>query len=188
ADLAAVGERNRDAVQGLVQSFDACTEPEARAGDAAEQNVEQVGAVRVIIGRTKFGFRARAERRVVEAVAIVPPAIVAPLRIDTDARQRLTKAEPAKDAGGVGRELDTGANLTECFGLLEQLGVNAARPQREQRGKAADAAAGDEHPEFAGLRQSCSSRKRQDERRIRCFAIAWPLGLWCRFTARAGRL
>ena len=145
-DLRAVGQRDSDAVRGLREFLDAGIEPETRIGDPAEQNVEQVGAVGVIVGRAELRLRARAERRVVEAVAIIPGAVVACFRIHTDARQRLAEPERAQDAGGVGTELDAGANLTECFGLLEELGVDAARAKRQQRGETTDASAGDEYP------------------------------------------
>ena len=120
-------------VRGLRESLDARVEPEARIGDPAEQNVEQVGAVGVVVGRAELCLRACAERRVVEAVAIIPGAVVASLRIHAGARERLAEPERAQDAGGVGADLDAGANLAERFGLLEELGVDAARPQRQQR-------------------------------------------------------
>ena len=129
----------------LRESLDVGLEPKTLVGDAAKQDVEQVGAVGVVIGRAELCLRARAERGIIETVAIIPCAVVARFRIDADARQRLAEAERAQDAGGVGADLDAGANLSERFGLLEQFGVDAARPQRQQRGEAAYAAAGNEH-------------------------------------------
>jgi hypothetical protein len=163
-NFSAVGECDDDAVRGLVESFDTRIEPKTFVGDTVKQNVEQVGAMRVVVGRTELRFRTGAQRGVVEAVAIVPGAVVASLRVDADARQRFAKPEHAQDAGGVGRELDAGAHLAERFGLLEQLGIDAARPQREQRSKSADAATGDEHFEI-GPQDNCSSSRDSGERR-----------------------
>ena len=100
----------------------------------------------VVVRRAELRLRACAERRVVEAVAIIPGAVVASFRIHAGARERLAEPERTQDAGGVGADLDAGANLAERFGLLEELGVDAARPQRQQRREAADAAAGDKYP------------------------------------------
>ena len=102
----------------------------------------------MVVRRAELCLRACAERGVIEAVAIVPGAVVASFRIHAGACQRLAEPERAQDAGGVGAELDAGADLAERFGLLEELGVDAARPQRQQRREATDAAAGDKHLEI----------------------------------------
>jgi hypothetical protein len=109
-------------------------------------------------------LRARTERRVVKAVAVIPGAIVASFRVDADARQRFPKSKHAQDARGVGRKLDAGADLAERFGLLEQLRIDAARPQRQQRREAAYAAAGDEHFEIVGRHASPSRPALLNER------------------------
>src|SRR5262249_4210773 len=142
-DLRAIGQRDGDAVCGLRESLDAGIESETRIGDPVEQDIEQVRAVRVVVGRAELRLRPRAERGVVEAVAIIPGAVVTSLWIHADTRQGLAEPERAQDPGGVGTKLDTSANLTERFGLLEELGVDAARSQRQERSEPPDAAARD---------------------------------------------
>ena len=141
---AAVGERDGDAVGILIEALDARAEVEAFLAEAAEQHVEQVGAVRGVVRRAEMRLRPLAERRVVEAVAGVPGAIVAPFRIVRDARQRIAEAERPQDARRVAADLEAGADLAEGRRLLEQLGRDAALPQRQQRRDAADAAARDQ--------------------------------------------
>src|SRR5262249_61740093 len=113
------------------------------------------------------------------AVAIIPGAVVTSLWIYADARQRFAEPERAQDPGGVGTKLDTSANLTERFGLLEELGVDAARSQRQERGEPPDAAARDKHFEIIGPDHSCSSQPGfPDEHRIWHSVATCPAFFW----------
>ena len=141
---AAIGERDRDAVRVLIEALDARAEAEAFLAEAAEQDVEQVGAVRGVVRRAEMRLRPLAERRVVEAIAGVPGAIVAAFRTVDDARQRIAEPERPQDARRVAADLEAGADLGEGRRLLEQFGLDAALAQRQQRRDAADAAARDQ--------------------------------------------
>ena len=110
---AAIGERQGDAVAILIEALDARAEAEAFLAETAEQDVEQVGAVRGVVRRTEMRFRALTERRVVEAVAGVPGAIVAALRIVGDARQRIAETERPQDARCIAADLEAGTDLAE---------------------------------------------------------------------------
>src|SRR5215831_16294792 len=83
-------------------------------------------------------FRPLAERRPVEAVAIVPGPVVPPLRINRHACQCIPEAEGPEHTRRIGTELNAGSNLSKGFCLLEQKGVNAALPERQGEGDAAD--------------------------------------------------
>ena len=157
--VAAVGERDGDAVGVLIEALDARAEAEAFPAETAEQHVEQVGAMRGVVRRAEMRLRPLAERRVVEPVAGVPGAVVAPFRIVGDARQRIAEAERPQHPRGVAADLKAGADLAERRGLLEQLGLDAALAQRQQRGDAADAAARDQDFEFVASHDHSSSKR-----------------------------
>ena len=91
--MRAVGERDGDAMCVLLETVDARVQAEAVVAEAAKQHVEQIGAVCVIVRRTEMRLRPLAERCPVEAVAIVPGAVVPSLRIDGHTRQCVTQAE-----------------------------------------------------------------------------------------------
>src|SRR5206468_12689745 len=73
---AAVGERDGDAVRVLLEPVDMRVQAEARVAEAAQEHVEQISAVCVIVRRTEMRLRPLAERRPVEAVAIIPGPVV----------------------------------------------------------------------------------------------------------------
>src|SRR5262249_9041170 len=85
------------------------------------------------------------ERRVIEPFAGVPAAIIAAFRIGRHPLERLAKPKLEQDARRIGGDLQAGADLSERSGLFEQLDVDTALPQRQQRRDAADTAAGDEY-------------------------------------------
>src|SRR3954467_2907017 len=89
-------------------------------------------------------LRALAERRPVEAVAIIPGPVVPSLRIDDHTCQCLTEAERPENACCIGTKLNAGSNLTKSLRLLEQKRCDAAGPQRQRQGNAADPAARDQ--------------------------------------------
>ena len=69
--------------------------------------------------------------------------------IDGHATRRLSHAEMIEAVEGVGPELDTGADLAEAAGFLEDLRGNALLGKCQRRCQSADAAAGDEDPIWA---------------------------------------
>ena len=139
-------ERQRHAAGVLIDALDARAQRDASpVGQAAQQHVEQFGAMRRVVGRAEMRFGLLAERRVVEALAGVPAAIVAAFRIGRDFPQRFAEAELEQDARGVGGHLNAGADLAERGGLLVELHIDAALAQRQHRGDAADAAADNEN-------------------------------------------
>ena len=141
---AAIGKRDGDAIRVLLEAIDMGIQPEACIAEAAEKHVEQIGAMDVVVRRTEVRLCPRAERRVVETVAIIPGAVVPSLGIDRHARQCLAEAERAQNPRGIGADLDASANLAKGFSLLEQQRLDAALPERQRGGDAADATAGDE--------------------------------------------
>src|SRR5262245_46863795 len=110
----------------MFEPVDMRIQAEAGLAEAAEEDVEQVGAVRMVVGRAEMRLRPRAERGVVEALAHVPGAVIPSFRIDSDTRERLAETERAQNPGRIGAELDAGADLPEGLRLLEQLGLDAA--------------------------------------------------------------
>src|ERR1700758_3693759 len=105
---AAIGERDGDTECVLLETVDMRVQVEARLAEAPEEDIEQIRAVCVVVRRTEMRLRPLAERCPVEAVAIIPAAVVPPLRIDGHTRQRVTEAEGSQNAGCVGTELNAG--------------------------------------------------------------------------------
>src|SRR4249919_1450962 len=101
-DLGAIGERGSYAFCVLLEALDTRVQAEACVAEASEQDVEQVGAVRVVVRRTEMRLRPLAERCVVEAFAFVPRTVVPSLRIDGHARERLTETERAQNPCRIG--------------------------------------------------------------------------------------
>src|SRR5215510_5638448 len=117
---------------------------EAGVAEAAEEHVEQVGAVHVIVRRTEMSLRPLAERCPVEAVAIVPGPIVPSLRKNRHTCQCVPEAERSQYPRCIGTELNASSNLSERLRLLEQKRLDAALPQRQGERDAADPAACDQ--------------------------------------------
>ncbi len=157
----AVLERQRHAAGVLIDALDARAQRDASSvGKAAEQHVEQFGAMRRVVGRAEMRFGFLPERRVVEALAGVPAAIVAAFGIGRDFPQRFAEAELEQDARGVGGHLNAGAHLAERRGLLVELHIDAALAQRQHRGDAADAAADNENLQTGHASPSCGNVSR----------------------------
>ena len=62
---------------------------------------------------------------------------------DRDVIERLQQAEPRQLADGVRQGVDANAEFPDAVGLLEQLTADAAGPQHQGCGKAANTAADD---------------------------------------------
>src|SRR6516165_463925 len=139
-----IGERDRDTVCVLLETVDVRVEAEARFAEAAEEDIEQISAVGVIVRRTEISLRPLAERGPVEAVAIIPGPVVPSLGIDRHTRQCVTEAERPENACCIGAELNAGSNLSESLCLLEQERFDSALPERQRRSDAADPAARDQ--------------------------------------------
>src|SRR5215467_2712158 len=106
----AVGECDGDAVRVLLETVDMRVQAESLVAETAQQHVEQISAVCVIVRRTEMLLRPLAERRPVEAVAIIPGPVVPSLRIDRHTGQGVAKAERPEHACGIGTELNAGSN------------------------------------------------------------------------------
>ena len=80
--------------------------------------------------------------------------------IDRHAARGFADAEIIEGVEGVGPELDAGADLAQLRGLLQHQRADALLGQRQCRGQAADAAAGDEDYSFPGPPTTFSSCSR----------------------------
>jgi hypothetical protein len=103
------------------------------------------------------------------------------------APQRVAEPERDQDAGGIGRELDAGADLFELRRLIEDRDAETALRQRQSRREAADTRAGDHHGGHGGIsdrssatghqeRSCCGCRSLSDRVRERAFRRA--RGMW----------
>ena len=132
-DLGAIRECDGYTVFVLLEAIDMRVQAEALVTEAAQEHVEQISPVCVVVRRTEMRLRPLAERSPVEAVAIVPGPVVASFRIDGHTRQCVTEAERPENACCIGTELNAGSNLTESLGLLEQKRFNPALAERQRK-------------------------------------------------------
>jgi hypothetical protein len=72
----------------LLEGLDARVQVDANVAEGIDQNVEQVGAVSLVVRRAEMDLRLFAERGPDDALAGVPGTVFPPLRVDGDARQR----------------------------------------------------------------------------------------------------
>ena len=132
-DRSAVTAFDRDAAAAVVQ---------VRGLERIRQDVEQVGAMHREVRRTEFLMKIRAARA--RDVAAAPPvANVQKIRSRRDRAGLVLDAERAQRLDGVGREVETGADLAQRCGLLVDDDFGVPPFQRQRRGKPADAAADD---------------------------------------------
>src|SRR4051794_23099820 len=82
---------------------------------------------------------------VIQPFARVPPSIIATFWIGSHTLERLAKPKLEQDTRSISRDLKASPYLSERSRLFKQLHVNAALPQRQGRGDAADAAANDKN-------------------------------------------
>ena len=78
------------------------------------------------------------------------------MRRDHRGCQQVAQAEVDEDAGGVGRQLDAGADLFKAGGLFEHGDAQAVARQRQRSGQPSDAGAG--HDDMTRGRHSYGSR------------------------------
>ena len=136
-----IGERQPDALAGLVQPDQFVVELDAIVRHRARQRRMQITAMRQQIGRAKFLFGALAENHVELDFAGAPVAVVPGARIERLAAKSLFQPEPAQHLHGVAADLDAGAEPRELRRLLVDGDVDAYPAQRRGGGKATHAGA-----------------------------------------------
>ena len=116
----------------------------------------QIAPLRDPVGRTVALLDPAPERQARQLGAARPVAHADRLGHADVGAQCARDAQPLEDARAVGADLDAGAFLVEGLAPLQDVRGNPAARERDRRGKAADAAAGDQHR----LRAACA-RPRQ---------------------------
>ncbi|MGF6426189.1 hypothetical protein ABIE91_001409 [Bradyrhizobium elkanii] len=144
----AIGKVQPDAVAVLVKSAAAAAEmqvPRRSSCECVDQHAVKVAAMHHPVGRAVDRARGGAE---VEQFPGPPGAEQPDLLargLAGDRLHLLLEPERDEDAGAVGAELDTGAELAQLRRLLEDLDFDATLQQRQSGDEAADPGAGDQH-------------------------------------------
>jgi predicted ArsR family transcriptional regulator len=113
--------------------------------DLVEQDLVEVGAVQVVVGRAVVALVRLRERDLVQQLAgVVAPELVF-LRLDADAVERVAQPQVVEHLHRVGALLDTGADLAELRRLLEDAHLEAALHQAGGGGEAAEPGTGYEN-------------------------------------------
>ena len=112
---------------------------------AAEQPVQQVRAMGVVIGKAEGFARFPAERGLDQRLAFMA-ADRKSCRLDAPFGHVVFQAEPIQDARRVGADLDAGADRLDVRRLLQHESVDAALRQRERCGQPAYSGADDNDP------------------------------------------
>src|SRR5215470_5674988 len=107
------------------------------------QELGEIAAVEVIVGRPEGRFDLGAERRALQGAAVVPAALVHGERPHTHFVHCRLESEANEQARGIGADLDAGADLADPRRLLVDLDVEAGLQEVQGGGEPAEAAADD---------------------------------------------
>ena len=146
-DALVAARLHRDAVDVGGEVLDVAAELERdvlRALRGTGERRLQVAAMDRPIGRAVAALGVVAQRNAHDLAAGAARHHADRLRRHDGGRQLFAQAERDQHAGGVGRELDSGAGLFELGGLFEHGCAQAGARQRQRRRQPRDAGAGDD--------------------------------------------
>ena len=107
------------------------------------QHAVKIAAMHHPIGCPEARNQVLAEIEELPGVARIPEPDLLGRSLRHHAAHGRAEAERDQEARAVGAELNARAELAQLVGLLEDVDVEAALQQRQRRGQAADAGAGD---------------------------------------------
>src|SRR5262245_11699591 len=144
-DASAIGESERDTVAALLQSCEAVSQMNGAAIEPAREGVEQVGAVKGVIGS------AVARRSLAPIVEFEELTGLHVARIDAgrrvgDGGDLVAEIDRSQRLDGLRADVDRGADLAQGRRRLEHLRRHAEGPQRVRGRKPGESAADDRDP------------------------------------------
>src|ERR1700733_12733906 len=92
-------------------------------GKGSAQEVEQIGAMEVIVGRAEVAFTRVGQPLSRELAPVVPSAEDDRMRPHSEAAHRFLESEPAQNSRRVGAYLNASPNLAQVRSLLKYLNV-----------------------------------------------------------------
>ena len=110
-----------------------------------QQDLMEIGAVQVIVGRAVVALVRLGERDLVQELAgVIAPELVL-LRLDSHLVERVAQPEVVEHLDGVGALLDARADFAELRRLLVDAHLEAAFHKTGRGRQAAETCAGDQH-------------------------------------------
>ena len=114
------------------------------------QHAMEIAAMHHPVGRAEALERIAAEVEQRPGLAGAPEPDLLGRRLRHHLAHGRAEAQRDQDARAIRSELDAGADFAQLVGLLEHLDVEAALQQRQRRGQAAEAGAGDQDARLVG--------------------------------------
>jgi hypothetical protein len=130
-----------DLIRVLDEADTSMIEMKHTVGECGAQNLEQVGAMKVIVRCTEVLFAQVGQALASEKTAVVPPMDFNRKRSHRDSAQHVGQAEPVQDSGGVGTNLDTRADLAQLGRLFVHRNLDARSAKRQCGRESADSCA-----------------------------------------------
>jgi hypothetical protein len=155
-----VMEFHLDAIRMLSQSDASMVKMNDAIRHRRGKNVEQFGAVEIIVGRAEVTLAGVGERLAREHAAVIPAADHDRARAHSEAAEPFLESEPIEDSRRVGTYLDAGADFAEFGGLFEDMNLEAGTGKRQRGCEAANPGSDYDDSHFkrsharAGLRPS----------------------------------
>ena len=134
----AVLESHLDAICMLGQADASMIKMKDSVGDRRGENVEQLGAMEIVIWRSEVALAGVGERLARDYAAVVPSVDDDRARAHSEAAERLCEAEATQDSRRVGTYLDAGADFAQFSGLLEDLDLESGARERQRGGESTD--------------------------------------------------
>nr|WP_245294071.1 hypothetical protein [Methylobrevis pamukkalensis] len=116
-----------------------------RGGRGTGEDLEEIAAVQVPVGRAMAGEDRAAQRNARDLPARAGVHHPDRLQMRGLLRKRVTKAEVDQDARGVGRDLDAGADRGQARRLFDDFAGDAEPGERQRERQPGDAGADDQH-------------------------------------------
>jgi hypothetical protein len=113
---------------------------EALCGEAAQQRIQEIGAVSLIVRGATGSFHCLAEWSAAQRPTVIPTTLTQSQRLHARRCQWFGETKSIQDASGVGTDLDAGAYFPRLRRLLVHIYIQARSQQGQSRGESADPA------------------------------------------------
>jgi hypothetical protein len=150
-------EAHRHPVAALLQADQPVADMQSSRRQGVSQQVSQVSAAKVIVGRAELCLDRGTERRPLQGSAIVPAPLMHREGAHADGVHCRIKPELSQQPGGVGADLDAGPNFDDARRLLIDVDIEPDLQKVQRGGESADASAdhSDLETHASGFRSTC---------------------------------
>src|SRR5712691_401183 len=134
-----------DPIRMLLQVHASMIQMNYVGGQSRGQKIEELSAMKVVIGRPKSALAFVAQRLTGKDAPVIPVANLHGQRPYSIFAHRTRQAHPLQYPAGIGTDLDAGANFTQCRCLLEDLNLDSSPAQRQRGDEPANSCPDDDH-------------------------------------------